>query len=142
MDKREFIRISIAGATGALFVPRILMAGMMETALKTKLAGGVYETDIAFGRWNKKIAGLHLADCAKHGNELHVESHHPMPGYEHYIVKHQLLDSHFNFITEHRYNPTTDKKPETSFDIKGHKGLLYVITMCNVHDVWVNATEV
>jgi len=41
MDKRDFIRISIAGVTGALFVPRILMADMVEPALKTKLAGGV-----------------------------------------------------------------------------------------------------
>jgi len=142
MDKRDFIRISIAGVTGALFVPRILMADMVEPALKTKLAGGVYETDVAFGRWNKKIAGLHLADFAKQGHELHVVSHHPMPGYQHYIVKHQLLDSRFNFISEHRYNPTKDKKPETTFDIRQHKGLLYVITMCNVHDVWVNATEI
>lgn len=142
MDKREFIRISVAGAAGALFVPRILMADMVEPALKTKLAGGVYHTDVAFGRWNKKISELHLAHFAKHGHELHVASHHPMPGYEHYIVKHQLLDSDFKFITEHRYNPTKDKKPETTFNIKGHKGLLYVITMCNIHDVWINATEV
>jgi superoxide reductase len=142
MDKRQFIRVSIAGATGALFVPRVLMAGMVEPALKTKLAGGVYHTDEAFGRWNKGVAEHHLADFAKHGQELHVESHHPMPGYEHYIVKHQLLDSNFKFITENRYDPSKDKKPETTFDVKGKKGLIYVITMCNVHDVWVNATEI
>jgi len=142
MNKRQFIRISIAGATGALFVPRVLMADMVEPALKTRLAGGVYHTDEAFGRWNKKIAGLHLAVFEHHGHDLHVASHHPMPGYEHYIVKHELLDSNFNFITEHRYDPTQDKKPETTFDISGHSGLLYVMTMCNVHDVWVNATEV
>lgn len=142
MNKRDFIRVSVAGATGALFVPRILMAGMVEPALKTKLAGGVYHTDDAFGRWNKKIADLHLAVFAKHGHDLHVESHHPMPGYNHYIIKHELLDANFNFITEHRYNPLKDKKPETTFNIKGHKGLIYVITMCNIHDVWINATEV
>jgi superoxide reductase len=142
MDKRDFIRVSIAGAAGALFVPRILMAGMVEPALKTRLAGGVYHTAEAFGRWNKKISALHLADTSKQGNELHVESHHPMDGYKHYIIKHQLLDAHFRFITEHRYDPLKDKKPRTVFNIKDHKGLIYVITMCNIHDVWINAHEV
>lgn len=142
MDKRDFIRVSIAGAAGALFVPRILMADMVETALKTRLAGGVYHTADAFGRWNKKISELHLAHATKQGDKLHVISHHPMPGYEHYIVKHELLDHHFRFIAEHRYNPLKDKTPETTFDIKGRKGLIYVITMCNVHDVWINAHEI
>lgn len=142
MDKRDFIRVSVAGVAGALFVPRVLMAGMVEPALKTKLAGGVYHTDVAFGRWNKKISELHLAETSKHGHDLHVISHHPMPGYQHYIVKHELLDANFNFITEHRYDPTKVKTPETTFNIKGHKGLIYVMTMCNVHDVWINATEV
>lgn len=142
MDKRQFIRISVAGAAGALFIPRELMAGMVEPALKTKLAGGVYHTADAFGRWNKGLADHHLPDFAKHGSKLQVTTHHPMPGYEHYIIKHQLLDANFNYITEHLYHPTKDKKPETSFDISGHKGVIYVLTMCNIHDVWMNAAEV
>lgn len=142
MDKRQFIRISLAGAAGALFVPRVLMADMVEPALKTRLAGGVYHTEDAFGRWNRKIAGLHLAVFEKQGDRLHVESHHPMVGYKHYIIKHELLDADFKFITEHRYNPMRDKKPQTTFDLKGHKGLIYAMTICNVHDVWINATEV
>lgn len=142
MDKREFIRISLAGTAGALFLPKTLMAGMVEPALKTKLAGGVYHTQDAFGRWNKGLADHHLPEFEKQGSNLKVTTHHPMSGYEHYIVKHQLLDADFNFITERPYNPKKDDTPEASFDVSGHKGIVYVLTMCNVHDVWVNATEV
>ncbi len=142
MNKRDFIRIGIAGAAGALFVPRELMAGMAEPALKTRLAGGVYHTGIAFGRWNKDVADHHLPEFEKQGDRLHVTTHHPMSAYGHYIIKHELLDADFNFITEHRYDPTTDKTPETVFDISGHGGVIYVLTMCNVHDLWVNAAEV
>lgn len=142
MDKRQFMRISIAGAAGALFVPRSLYAGMVAPALETRLAGGVYHTADAYGRWNKGLADHHLPEFAKQGDSLQVTTHHPMSGYEHYIVKHQLLDGDFNFITEHMYNPQTDKAPETSFDIGGRNGTIYVLTMCNIHDVWMNATEV
>ncbi len=140
MKRREFIRISVAGSAGALFVPKELMAGMVEPALKTKLAGGVYHTSEAFGRWNKGVSEHHLPDFDKQGSSLHVVTHHPMNPYEHYIIKHQALDANFGFITEHNYDPKTDK-PETTFDLSGHKGMVYVLTMCNVHDLWVNGTE-
>ncbi len=141
MKRREFIRIGVAGSAGALFVPKELMAGMVEPALKTKLAGGIYHTADAFGRWNKGVSEHHLPDLDKNGGKLHVVTHHPMDAYGHYIIKHQLFDSDFKFITEHSYDPKSDK-PETDFDVSGHKGVVYVLTMCNVHDVWVNATEV
>jgi len=142
MDKREFIRIGAAGVAGGLFVPRDLMAGMVEPALKTKLEGGVYHTDEAFGRWNKGVAEHHLPALEKSGGSLHVATHHPMGSYGHYIIKHEVMDAQFKFMNEHLYNPTTDAKPETTFDLGGHSGLVYVLTMCNVHDVWLNAIEV
>lgn len=141
MKRRDFIRVGVAGSAGALFVPKELMAGMVEPALKTKLAGGVYHTAEAFGRWNKGVSEHHLPDLDKKGSSLHVVTHHPMNPYGHYIIKHQMLDAKFNFITEKIYDPTSDK-PETSFDLSGHKGMVYVLTMCNVHDLWVNGTEV
>ena len=143
MNKRDFIRIAVAGSAGALFVPQELMAGMVEPALKNKLAGGVFHTETAFGRWNRAVADVHLPTFEKRGSNLHVSSdHHPMDAYSHWIIKHQLLDSNFNFITEHLYDPKTDKRPETSFDLGNRKGLIYVLTICNIHDMWVNATEV
>ena len=142
MDKRQFIRVSIAGAAGTLFVPKALFAGTVEPALRTKLDGGVYHTADAFGRWNKGVADHHLPDFAKQGDQLHVSTHHPMIAYGHYIIKHQLLDADFNFIAEHPYDPKTEKAPETTFNVSGHKGIIYVLTVCNVHDLWVNATEV
>jgi len=141
MNKRDFICVSIAGAAGAMFVPRKLMADVAP-ALDTKLAGGVYHTATAFGRWNKQLADAHLADFEKTKGKLHVVSHHPMKSYDHYIVKHELLDANFDFIAEHSYDPKRVKTPETTFDLGDRSGIIYVMAICNVHDVWVNATEV
>jgi superoxide reductase len=146
MDKRRFIRIAVAGGAGSLFIPRLALAGGGESALATHLAGGVYQTGDAFGRWNNKIADLHLPVAEKHVSngalQLHVVSHHPMPGYEHYIVKHELLDGNFRFLREHRYDPTRDKTPETTFDLGNYRGIVYAMAICNVHDVWIDMFEV
>jgi superoxide reductase len=142
MDKRQFIRVSMAGAAGALFVPGQLYAGLVEPALKTRLAGGVYHTAEALGRWNQGVANHHLPRLARQGDRLQVTTPHPMIPYEHYIIKHQLLDANFGYLAERLYNPETDSKPETTFDIGGQQGVIYVLTVCNIHDMWINATEV
>lgn len=146
MDKRSFMRIALAGGAGSLFIPRMVLAERMPAALKTRLSGGVYHDKVDFGRWNAKLAELHLARSEKEmsGNSarLHVESHHPMNAYEHYIVKHELLDGNFKFLQEHRYDPKVDKTPAATFDLGSYRGRVYVMTFCNVHDLWIDTTEV
>lgn len=146
MDKRSFLRLTLAGGSLGLFVPKAVYAALMESPLKSKLAGGVFFTEDAVGRWNKGTASHHVAQIEKQSTggktQLHVASQHPMDGLDHFIVKHQLLDKDLKFMQEHLYKPTVDKKPEHVFDLGNHKGAVYAITMCNVHDLWINMIEV
>jgi len=147
MDKRSFIRIAFAGGAAGLVVPRLALgAHHLKAALESKLAGGVYYTEDALGRWSKGVADHHLPNLEKQvsggASQLQVETNHPMGGYGHYIIKHQLLNEEFGFMQEHLYNPTKDKSPAHTFDIGDYRGVVYAVTVCNVHDTWVNMIEV
>jgi len=146
MDKRSFLRLTLAGGGLSLIVPKGVYAAMMDSSLKSKLAGGVFNTEDALGRWNKGTATHHLAQIEKSATggktSLHVASAHPMDGLDHFIVKHELLNRDLKFMQEHLYKPTVDKKPEFTFDVGDYHGALYVMTVCNVHDIWINMIEV
>ena len=64
-----------------------------------------------------------------------------MNAWGHYIIKHQLHDANLKFMQEHLYDPKKDK-PQATFDLGNYRGVVYVLTMCNVHDVWMNMIEV
>ncbi len=146
MDKRSFLRLTLAGTGLGLFVPKAVFAAMMESPLKSKLAGGMFFTEDALGRWNKGTATHHVPQLEKQATggktQLHVAAVHPMDGLDHFIVKHQLLDQDLKFLQEHLFKPTVDKKPEHIFDLGNHKGAVYALTVCNVHDMWINMIEV
>jgi superoxide reductase len=146
MDKRSFLRLTLAGSSLGIFAPKAVYAAMMESPLKSKLAGGMFFTEDALGRWNKGTATHHIAQIEKQATggktQLHVVSAHPMDGLDHFIVKHQLLNQDLKFMQERLYKPTVDKKPEHVFDLGNHHGVVYAVTVCNVHDVWVNMIEV
>jgi len=146
VDKRSFIRLGVAGSAAGLIAPKSVFAAAMDTGLKSKLAGGVFYTEDAFGRWNQALADHHLPQLEKEisGDAAHLEvkTNHPMDGYTHYIVKHELLSEDFDFLKEHPYDPLNDTKPVSRFDLGGYRGLVYVMTICNVHDVWLNMIEV
>lgn len=146
MDKRSFIRFGLAGSAAGIIVPNMVFAAAMDMGLESKYAGGIYYTSQKFGRWNKALADHHLPALEKQMSggaaKLHVATNHPMNEYNHYIIKHQLLNSGFNFIQEHPYHPLKDKKPVSTFDLGSYRGIVYVMTMCNVHDVWMNMIEV
>ena len=52
-----------------------------------------------------------------------------------------LLDSNFNFIAEHIFNPTKDKQPISEFSITQH-GPIYAMSVCNLHDSWLDVIDV
>jgi superoxide reductase len=146
VDKRSFIRFGLVGSTVGIIAPKPVFAAAMDSGLASKLAGGVFHTEDAFGRWNKGVAEHHLPSLEKRVSgsmvELHVATNHPMSAYAHYIIKHELLNADFHFMQEHLYNPSSDKAPVAMFDIGTYKGAVYVLTMCNVHDLWLNMIEV
>lgn len=146
MDRRSFIRFGIVGTTTGIIAPRAVLATTSGNPLASPMAGGVYHTKDAPGRWAKK-AGLHLPVISKSAGSggktvIQVVTGHPMkPDFDHYIVKHMLLDKNFNFIAEHVFNPTKDKQPISEFSITA-TGPIYAMSVCNLHDSWLDMIEV
>jgi superoxide reductase len=127
------------GAAGSVFMPREIMAAGQRAALNSAMAGGLYYTRENPGRWTKKIGG-HLPTIERAGNKIEITTGHPMEGYQHYIVKHIVLDENFRFVAETRFDPIKDA-PVSSHDISRLRKIVYVASMCNIHDVWLNALE-
>lgn len=143
MNRRNFLSIAAAGSAFSVFLPKSLLAGENKNLLKSKLAGGVFYTAESPGRWAKKVK-THLPQITKisDSNKLKVITAHPMVKYKHYIVKHILLDKDFNFFAENMFDPLKDKVPQSEFDISKYKGVLYVMSVCNKHDTWINSFEI
>jgi len=135
----------VSGAASVI-APAPAWAGASGSPLSSNLAGGVFYTKEAPGRWGKKVGG-HLPKIKKEVDsggkvKISVTTAHPMSGYKHYIVKHVLLDKDFRFVAEKMFDPTKDKTPVSSFTLDKHSGPLYALSVCNKHDTWISAIQV
>ncbi|MGR8932167.1 MAG: desulfoferrodoxin family protein [Gammaproteobacteria bacterium] len=135
MNRRNFIRCSALGATTALVTPTVVLAGDAD------MAGGVYYTKEAPGRWSEKVGG-HLPVIELSGKQIKITTPHEMKGFEHYIVKHIVLSDQYRFIAEKMFDPSNDKIPVSTFDLGDYSGRIYVLSVCNKHDTWMNSAEV
>jgi superoxide reductase len=138
MDRRDFMRLGTVSAAGSV----LLSTQVSAEALAQSAAGGIYFTQDAPGRWKgKEVGHLPSIELAKAEGKLTVKvmTAHEMKGYEHYIVKHLLLDSNYAFLGEHLFNPIQDKAALSTFTLPGYTGKLYALSMCNKHDVWVSS---
>ncbi len=141
MDRRNLLRVTAAGAAVGIVAPRSALAGSPAfNPLRAPMAGALYFTEDAPGRWSKKVTG-HLPRFEREGNIIEVATGHEMNGFEHYIVKHQVFDQDFKLIAEKMFNPATDA-PVSRHDISGHGGRIYALSFCNKHDAWLNALDV
>jgi len=141
MDRRNLIRLGVAGLAGGIIVPKLVLAG----ASSSTMAGGVYYTKDAPGRWSKKAAG-HLPAIELDRNAgnvaVRIVTGHEMKGYEHYIIKHVLLNRDFEFIDEKMFDPMKDGVPISTFELASYSGRLHALSVCNKHDTWLNFIEV
>jgi len=141
MERRDFIRLGVAGVGVGILAPTIVLA---ENS-KQIATGNIYYTKDAPGRWGEKVA-THLPniEIQKSGGSVAVKivTAHEMKGYEHYIVKHVLLDQNYKFIDEHLFNPNNDKAAISTFTLRNYSGPIYALSMCNKHDLWLNSAEV
>jgi len=141
MKRRDFINLAIAGSVAGITAPKALFA---QTQCPT-MAGGLYYTKSASGRWAKKVGG-HLPHLNitkdNQGALLQVATSHEMKGYEHYIIKHIILDQDFKFLDEKRFDPMQDKSPISHFKLGDYKGIVNVLSVCNKHDTWLNTIEI
>ena len=141
MNKRGFIRLSALGVAAGVVAPTAVLA---STEITTG-AGGLFYTKDAPGIWSKKVGG-HLPNIAvskeASGTKIEVVTSHEMKEFEHYIVKHTVLNDKFEFLTEKMFDPTKDKAPISQFDLGDYSGRIHVLSMCNVHDVWLNIADI
>ena len=141
MDRRSFMRIGMAGAATGIIAPEFVLADGHGNKLKSPMAGGLFYTKENPGRWAKK-AGPHLPIIEKTAGGVKVVSGHPMKPNKHWIVKHMILDSDFNFIADYVFDPTKEKQAISEFKLSGQKGTIYAISVCNLHDSWVSSINV
>jgi len=141
MDRRSFIRIGMAGAASGIIAPKIVLAAMGNKISSNSMAGGVYYTKEAPGRWAKK-AGSHSPIIEKTDTGIRVVTGHPMKQGKHWIVKHVLLDSDFKFVSENIFDPNKHKAAISSFSLSGQSGAVYALSVCNLHDSWLSMLEV
>jgi superoxide reductase len=142
MDRRNFLKVGMGGAAAGVLLPQQLLAHDAADGM----AGGVYYTAEHPGRWANKV-GSHLPQMeavagADGGVTVKVVTKHGQHGYEHYIVKHQLLDANYQFLAETMFDPDKDEA-ESEYKLPaGYKGKVYALSMCNKHDNWLNGIEV
>ncbi len=142
VDRRNFIQLGFAGIGSTFVAPGLVLA---YTSEQQSMAGGVYYTADAPGRWGKKVQS-HFPNIelekGQDGAKIHVQTRHTFDGYDHYIIKHTVLDKDFNFIAENVFNPLQDKEPVSEFSLGKYSGPVYVLSVCNKHDTWMNIAEI
>lgn len=140
MDRRDFIRLGVASAGASLIAPSQTLAGSDK-----QVTADIYYTKESPGRWSAKVA-THLPniEIEKAGGKVTVKvvTAHEMKDYEHYIVKHVLLDQNYKFIDEHLFDPTKEKIAQSTFTLQDYSGPLYALSMCNKHDLWLASATV
>ncbi|PHQ71920.1 MAG: hypothetical protein COB93_01975 [Sneathiella sp.] len=60
-----------------------------------------------------------------------------MDSYNHYIIKHVILNDNFEFAGEQAFNPETDS-PISEYNITELNSAVYVILPCNKYDARLN----
>jgi superoxide reductase len=141
MERRSFIKLGGVGLTASFLAPTL---GMAKIENKGPISD-IYYTKESPGRWKDKIAG-HLPSIGieKSGTKISIKAvtSHEMKGYEHYIVKHVLLDKNYKFLDEHLFNPEKDNAAISTFSLENYSGAIYVLSMCNKHDLWLNSASI
>ncbi|WP_432743101.1 desulfoferrodoxin family protein [Methylobacter sp. G7] len=141
MERRDFIRLSVASVGAGIIAPTIALANTSKPAV----GADVYYTKEAPGRWSGKVATHSPSiEIEKAGGKVTVKivTAHEMKGYEHYIVKHVLLDQNYAFIDEQLFDPTKNQAAISTFTLHDYSGPIYALSMCNKHDLWLNGAEV
>jgi superoxide reductase len=142
MERRDFIRWGVTGLGATIITPTMVLA---KNATPPMPVGDIYYTKESPGRWKDKAA-THLPSIGieKSGNKVTIKviTSHEMKAYEHYIVKHVLLDQNYKFIEEQLFNPDKDKAAISTFTLDNYSGAIYALSMCNKHDLWLNSATV
>lgn len=142
MERRDFIRLSAAGAAVSIIAPSLVQA---EAGKQPTPPGDVFYTKDAQGRWAGKAAThLPVIEASKADGKITVKitTPHEVKGYEHYIVKHVLLDKDYKFLNERLFDPSKDAVAISEFTLANYSGTVYALSLCNKHDLWLSSAEI
>jgi len=53
-----------------------------------------------------------------------------------------VLNDKFEFIDEKMFDPMKDKAPILTFTVNNYSGRIHVLSVCNIHDSWLNVVDV
>ena len=108
--------------------------------LNGPLAGSFYYTKNKPGN-KENVVKSHSPLLEIIENTLKVSTPHEMKGYDHYIIKHIVLDNKFNIISERAFDPSKET-PISEHNIMGYGDKLYVLSVCNNHNTWVDVIKI
>jgi len=141
MERRNFIQLGLISFGAGFFAP---LTSLAETARFPATADLIYSQS-SQGRWAGKAA-THLPTIEINQSDgkitVSVVTAHEMKGYEHYIVKHVLLDKNYAFIAEHMFDPDREKTARSEFTLENYQGTLYALSLCNKHDLWLSSIQI
>ena len=142
MERRNFIRLTALGAGISTIAPVLSNASDEKPSTNNR---DIYYTKDYAGRWEgKSAAHLPVIESTKTGSDtvVKITTPHEMKGYEHYIVKHVLLDKDYKFIDEHLFDPAKEQVAVSSFTLKNYIGKVHALSFCNKHDLWLSSAEI
>ena len=149
-ERRRFLKMVAAGPAGALLLPLFSQTGNSTLAADVECAAGtlgklpeniIYTKERA-GVWKGKEGG-HVPEVAakKNGNKfsLNVTTNHGMSE-EHYIVRHSVVTDCGKVVGAKTFHWEDDPESEYEFELEGKCKHLFVMSYCNLHDLWVAHT--
>jgi len=154
-ERRRFLKMVAAGPAGAVLLPLFsqtganTMAADCETTAEClgRLPENIIYTKERQGVWKGKSGG-HVPvvefEETDGGIKLDVETQHGMSE-EHYIVRHTIVNGLGEVVGAKTFH--WKDEPNSSFEIKLSESCakskdLYVMSYCNLHDLWLLQTKV
>lgn len=149
-ERRNFLKLLAAGPAGALLLPvfaesgKGTMAADLEDVAEIlgRLPDNIIHSEAHQGVWKGK-AGSHVpkVDIKKSGNKfsLAVETKHPMSE-KHYIVRHTIVTDCGKVLGAKTFSWEDKPVSECEFELDGKCKQLFVMSYCNLHDLWVAPT--
>ncbi|MEH6527448.1 MAG: desulfoferrodoxin family protein [Sneathiella sp.] len=144
-SRRQALTLAGSGLASAAFAgpvfantPDVELKGALRT-----LAGKFFFSSENPGRWKGKEKGHSpLIKVEKDGSNALIRAavRHPMD-HDHFIIKHILMDQNFDFMAEQVFDVNFDM-PRSRFEVSGYSGQFYVVSLCNLHDNWINVATI
>jgi len=144
INRRQAMTVAGGGAAALLFaMPSAATSSDNLQQAMRELAGKMFYSTDKPGRWKGKENGHSpLIKVDKDGSDVLIRAatQHAMVD-DHFILKHMLMDAELNVLGEQYFDKVFDM-PRSRFEMNNYTGRIYIVSVCNVHDNWINWADV